>query len=70
VHFAETDARWLAADTAALITYIATARWDYEPNASKTHCATVYVQLDRSWKVAFHQQTPVGVDEQRSERQP
>ena len=49
--------RWLAIDAAALITYFATARWNYEADASELMCATVYVRDGAAWRVAFHQQT-------------
>jgi hypothetical protein len=60
VRFDDVDGRWISTDTAALITYTATARWNYESSASKTHCASVYVREGgSSWRVAFHQQTPI-----------
>jgi Domain of unknown function (DUF4440) len=57
VRFDDVDGRWIKSDAAALITYTATARWNYESSASKTHCASVYVRVGGSWRVAFHQQT-------------
>jgi hypothetical protein len=57
VSFDEVCAKWIWQDTAALISYVATARWNDESTPSQTLCATVYVQLDGSWRVAFHQQT-------------
>ena len=59
VRFDDVDGRWITTDTAALISYMATARWNYESSASKTLCASVYVREGGSWRVAFHQQTPV-----------
>jgi Domain of unknown function (DUF4440) len=59
VRFDNVDGRWITTDTAALITYVATARWNYESSASKTLCASVYVRVGGSWRVAFHQQTPI-----------
>jgi Domain of unknown function (DUF4440) len=59
VRFDDVDGRWIRSDAAALITYMATARWNYESSASKTHCASVYVRVGESWRVAFHQQTPI-----------
>ena len=44
VRFDDVDGRWITTDTAALITYMATARWNYESTASKTLCASVYVR--------------------------
>ena len=59
VSFDDVDGRWLSADAAALITYMATARWNYESSASKTLCASVYVREGGSWRVTFHQQTSI-----------
>jgi len=58
VRFDDVDGRWIKSDSAALITYMATARWNYESTASETFCASVYVRVGESWRVAFHQQTP------------
>jgi hypothetical protein len=58
VRFDDVDGRWIASDAAALITYVATARWNYESTASETFCASVYVRMGESWRVVFHQQTP------------
>lgn len=58
VQFDDVDGRWLTVDAAALITYLATARWNYESVASRVLCATAYVQRGGAWRVAFHQQTP------------
>jgi hypothetical protein len=58
VHFDDADARWLTTDTAVLVSYCATARWNDEAVASQMLCATVYVREGRAWRVAFHQQTP------------
>lgn len=57
VRFDDVDGRWITTDTAALITYKATARWNYESTASQMLCATVYVRIGGSWRVALHQQT-------------
>jgi hypothetical protein len=59
VRFDDVDGRWISTDAAALITYMAMARWNYESSASKTLCASVYVRVGGSWRVAFHQQTPI-----------
>ena len=59
VRFDDVDGRWITTDAAALITYIATARWNYESSASKAFCASVYVRVGESWRVAFHQQTSI-----------
>ena len=59
VGFDDVDGRWIKSEAAALITYMATARWNYESSASKTLCASVYVREGGSWRVAFHQQTSI-----------
>jgi hypothetical protein len=59
VRFDDVDGRWIKTDAVALITYMATVRWNYESSASKTLCASVYVRAGGSWRVAFHQQTPI-----------
>ena len=58
VRFDEIEARWVSDET-ALISYAATARWNYESTAAEALCATVYVQVNGSWKVAFHQETSI-----------
>lgn len=57
VHFDDAVGRWLTRDAAVLISYSATARWNYETVGSQTLCATVYVRQGKAWRVAFHQQT-------------
>ena len=57
--FDDVDGRWLATEAAALLTYVATARWNHESTASEILCASVYVRAGESWRVAFHQQTPI-----------
>lgn len=60
-HWAEVafdDVAILTLDNATeLLTYSASARWNYEPSASRTICATIYVKRQGKWRVAFHQQT-------------
>ncbi len=58
VHFDDAVGRWLTTDVAVLVSYCATARWNYEAVVSQTLCATVYVRQGEAWRVAFHQQTP------------
>ena len=41
VRFDDVDGRWITTDAAALITYMATARWNYASSASRTLCASV-----------------------------
>jgi len=59
VRFDEVRCERISQDTTALLTYLATARWNYESRPSQTLCGTVYVQRGGAWKVAFHQQTEV-----------
>jgi uncharacterized protein DUF4440 len=59
VHFNDVRVDWISRDQVALLTYVATARWNSESTSSKTLCATVYVQTGEGWKVALHQQTPI-----------
>jgi len=58
VRFEDAVARWLATDAAVMVSYRATARWNYEAIASQVLCATAYVRQQNAWRVAFHQQTP------------
>ena len=44
-------------DDTVLLTYFATARWNDEANPGRAVCATLYINLDGRWRVAFHQQT-------------
>src|SRR5262245_36259951 len=59
VRFDDAAGRWLAIETAVLLSYRATTRWNYEAAASQMLCTTVYVREGHAWRVAFHQQTPV-----------
>jgi len=45
---------------AALVTYKATARRDGEPRPYRARASSAYVHDGRGWKLAFHQQTPLG----------
>jgi hypothetical protein len=47
------------AQDAALLTYRATARWANASSRIAVLASSVYVRREGSWKVAFHQQTPV-----------
>jgi uncharacterized protein (TIGR02246 family) len=58
VNFAGVSVLLVAPDV-ALLSYEATARWNYEEVATKALCATVYVKRNGAWRVALHQQTPV-----------
>jgi hypothetical protein len=42
---------------AAVLTYIATARWNYESEPGTWLCSTVYVRRPEGWRIAVHQQT-------------
>ena len=44
---------------AALVTYKATARRDAEAKPYVARASSAYVHDGRSWKLAFHQQTPL-----------
>jgi hypothetical protein len=41
VRFDEVWCEWISQDTTALLTYLATARWNYESRPSQILCATV-----------------------------
>jgi hypothetical protein len=59
VRFDDVVGRWLTTDTGALISYVATARWNYQSTVSQVFCATAYVRRDEAWRVALHQQTSI-----------
>ncbi len=42
---------------AAVLTYEATARWNYEDVPGKWLCSTAYVHRAEGWRIALHQQT-------------
>ena len=65
VRFDDVRCQWISQNATALLTYLATARWNYQPRPTQTMCATVYVRRGDSWKVAFHQQTDVASEPQR-----
>jgi hypothetical protein len=48
------------ADDVALVTYRVTARWADETTSSTALASSVYAARGGGWKLAFHQQTPVG----------
>jgi uncharacterized protein (TIGR02246 family) len=56
VAFVDPRALTILAD-AALLSYEATARWNYKEDAEKVLCTTLYVKRDGAWRVACHQQT-------------
>jgi hypothetical protein len=49
------------AEDVALLTYRVTARWEHEESKNSALASSVYVKRDGLWKLAFHQQTPLGV---------
>jgi Domain of unknown function (DUF4440) len=58
VKFENTAARQIGTD-GMLLTYLVTARWNYETGPSKALCSTIYVGPRGSRKVLLHQQTGV-----------
>jgi hypothetical protein len=47
------------ADDMALLTYRVTARWEHEQSKNLALASSVYVRRGATWKLAFHQQTPL-----------
>ena len=47
------------ADDVALVTYRVTARWEREKFATAALASSLYIKRDGTWKLAFHQQTPI-----------
>jgi hypothetical protein len=52
-------------DDSVLLTYRVAARWQHEQIKHSALASSVYVSRGDSWKLAFHQQTPI----QRSSRE-
>jgi uncharacterized protein (TIGR02246 family) len=44
----------------ALLTYRVTARWEDEQSEYPALASSVYVRREGTWKLAFHQQSPLG----------
>jgi hypothetical protein len=44
----------------ALLTYRVTARWEHEARESPALASSVYLRSEGVWKLAFHQQSPLG----------
>jgi hypothetical protein len=44
----------------ALLTYRVTARWEHEESEYPALASSVYVKREGMWKLAFHQQSPLG----------
>jgi hypothetical protein len=63
VQFAAVRSLQVAEDVAVL-TYRVTARWEHEVSANSALASSVYVKRKGSWKLAFHQQTPLSADDQ------
>jgi hypothetical protein len=59
VSFTDVLALPLARD-AALLNYRVRARWEHESSAIAALASSVYVSRDGTWKLVFHQQTPIG----------
>jgi hypothetical protein len=52
------DVRVLELGTdAAMLTYAATARWNYQNAPGRWLCSTAYVLRPEGWRIALHQQT-------------
>jgi hypothetical protein len=58
VTFSDIRVLELAAD-AAMLTYRATFRWNYESAPNAALASSLYVRRLGQWKLAFHQQTPL-----------
>jgi hypothetical protein len=56
VKFDDTTAREIGSDC-VLLTYVATARWNYETASSKALCSTIYVDPSGRRRIVLHQQT-------------
>jgi hypothetical protein len=48
------------AEDVALLTYRVTARWEHDESAYLALASSIYVKRDGAWKLAFHQQSPLG----------
>lgn len=44
----------------ALLTYKVRARWEHEESEYPALASSVYVKREGAWKLAFHQQSPLG----------
>jgi hypothetical protein len=59
VRFEEVRSVQLTEDV-ALLTYRVTARWEHEESEYSALASSVYVKREGAWKLAFHQQSPLG----------
>jgi hypothetical protein len=44
----------------ALLTYRVTARWEHKESEYPALASSIYVKRDGAWRLAFHQQSPLG----------
>jgi hypothetical protein len=51
------------AENAALLIYRVVARWEHEKSKTVALASSLYVKRDDTWKLAFHQQTPMSAFE-------
>jgi len=58
VEFEEVRNLRLAGDV-VLLSYRVTARWEHEQSKVSAFASSVYLNRGGSWKLAFHQQTPI-----------
>jgi hypothetical protein len=59
VDFEEVRSVQLTEDV-ALLTYRVTARWEHDESAYLALASSIYVKRDGVWRLAFHQQSPLG----------
>jgi hypothetical protein len=59
VDFEEVRSVQLTEDV-ALLTYRVSARWEHEASEYPALASSVYVKREGAWKLAFHQQSPLG----------
>jgi hypothetical protein len=59
VHFENVHVLALTSDV-AILTYKAIARWQHETGNYTTLASSVYVKRGNNWKLALHQQSPLG----------
>ena len=59
VNFEEVRSARLTEDVALLI-YRVTARWEHEESEYPALASSIYVKREGAWKLAFHQQSPLG----------
>jgi hypothetical protein len=47
------------ADNVAMLSYRVAARWEHEKATRKAFASSIYIKSNGTWKLAFHQQTPI-----------